>query len=97
VLSVLPIGFTDLRKTMLGVLGQKDATDQQKQDAHKARLISVPVRIHGPLDSPKFDVQLDLFGARTKDFDPGKAIQGVGDLLGDIFNRNKKKNEKNGK
>lgn len=102
VLSVLPIGVSDIRKDLLGFMERdpKAAVDPAQQArAQKSRGIRVPVRVRGPMNSPKFDVDVDLFGVRSGNLlqelakNPVRAIEGIQDAvkdIGDLFKKPKK-------
>jgi len=102
VLSVLPIGVSDIRKDLLGFMERdpKAAVDSAQQArAQKSRGIRVPVRVRGPMNSPRFDVDVDLFGVRSGNLlqelakSPAKTIEGIQDAvrdIGDLFKKPKK-------
>ncbi len=91
VLSVLPIGLSDIRRDLLGTMEKDpktappDAAAQAK--AQKQRSIRIPVRVYGPMSEPKFAVDVDLFGARSGNLleeltkNPAKAIEGIQDAV----------------
>jgi hypothetical protein len=100
VLSIFPVGLSDIRRDLLGTM-EKDPKTAPSDPAtaaktQKQRSIRIPVRVRGPMSSPKFTVDVDLFGARSGNLleelgkNPAKAIEGIQDAVKDITDLFKK-------